>query len=135
MDSKICLPIFSFFWSYWVLSSFLEIFCHIYGSSVNYNFLTFPRLKYGLHSDTNDKESTCQCRRHKRHNFNAWVGKIPWKKAWQPIPVVLSGEFPWTEEPGGLQSIVPQRLLKWLSLHTCYLNITRYLSRFFFLNL
>ena len=47
-----------------------------------------------------------------RHSFNAWVGKIPWKKAWQPTPVVLSGEFPWTEEPGGLQSIVPQRLLK-----------------------
>ena len=23
------------------------------------------------------KESTCQCRRHKRHRFNPWVGKIP----------------------------------------------------------
>ena len=32
--------------------------------------------------------------------FNPWVGKIPWRKAWQPIPVFLPGESPWTEEPG-----------------------------------
>jgi len=33
-----------------------------------------------------------------------WVGKIPWRRAWQPTPVFLPGESPWTEEPGGLQS-------------------------------
>ena len=49
------------------------------------------------------KEHTCQCRRCKRHRFNPWVGKIPWKRAWQPTPVFLPGESPWTEEPGGLQ--------------------------------
>ena len=31
-----------------------------------------------------------------------WVGKIPWRRAWQPTPVFLRGESPWTEEPGGL---------------------------------
>ena len=25
-------------------------------------------------------------------NVNPWVGKIPWKRAWQPTPVFLSGE-------------------------------------------
>ena len=30
-----------------------------------------------------------------------WVGKIPWKRAWQPTPVFLPGESPWSEEPGG----------------------------------
>ena len=25
--------------------------------------------------------------------------------AWQPTPVFLPGEFPWTEEPGGLHSM------------------------------
>ena len=30
--------------------------------------------------------------RHKRHGFRPWVGKIPWKRAWQPTPVFLSGE-------------------------------------------
>ena len=37
--------------------------------------------------------------------FNPWVGKIPWSGAWQPTPVFLPGESPWTEEPGGLQSM------------------------------
>ena len=32
------------------------------------------------------KESTCQCR---RHEFDLWVGKIPWRKKWQPTPVFL----------------------------------------------
>ena len=31
----------------------------------------------------------CQCRRHRRHEVNPWVGKIPWWKKWQPIPVFL----------------------------------------------
>ena len=34
----------------------------------------------------------CQCRRHKRHWFNLWVGKIPWRRAWQPSLVFLPGE-------------------------------------------
>ena len=29
----------------------------------------------------------------------------PWKRAWEPTPVFLPGESPWTEEPGGLQSM------------------------------
>ena len=35
----------------------------------------------------------------------AWVGEIPWKRVWHPIPVLLLGESPRTEEPGGLQSM------------------------------
>ena len=54
--------------------------------------------------------SACQCRRHKRHRFNLWVSKIPWKRAWQPSLVFLPGESPWTEEPGGLQSTGSQRV-------------------------
>ena len=38
------------------------------------------------------------------------VGKIPWRRAWQPAPVFLPGESPWTEEPGGLQSMGFQRV-------------------------
>ena len=30
--------------------------------------------------------------RHKRHGFNPWVGKIPWRRARKPITVFLSGE-------------------------------------------
>ena len=39
------------------------------------------------------KESACQCRRHKRCKFNPWIGKIPWRKKWQPTPVFLPGQF------------------------------------------
>jgi len=31
----------------------------------------------------------CQFRRHQRRGFNPWVRKIPWKRAWQPTPVLL----------------------------------------------
>ena len=37
--------------------------------------------------------------------FNPWVGKIPWRRAWQPTPVFLPGESPWTEEPDWPQSV------------------------------
>ena len=35
------------------------------------------------------KEYTCQCRGHRRHRFDPWVGKIPCRRKWQPNPVVL----------------------------------------------
>ena len=38
------------------------------------------------------KETACQFRRHKRHRLDPWVGKIPWRRAWQPIPVFLPGK-------------------------------------------
>ena len=48
-------------------------------------------LSVGFPGGTRDKELACQCRRHKRHGFSLWVRKIPWKRAWQPTPVFLSG--------------------------------------------
>ena len=35
------------------------------------------------------KESACQ---HRRHEFNLWVGKIPWRRKWQPTAVSFSGK-------------------------------------------
>ena len=32
----------------------------------------------------------------RRAGFKPWVGKIPWRRAWQHTPVVLPGESPWT---------------------------------------
>ena len=46
------------------------------------------------------------------------VGKIPWRRAWQPTLVFLPGESPWTKEPGRLQSMGWQRVCAWLSAHT-----------------
>ena len=33
-----------------------------------------------------------QCRRYRRLRFNPWVGKIPWRREWQPTLVFLPGE-------------------------------------------
>ena len=35
-----------------------------------------------------------------RPGLDPWVGKTPWRRAWQPTPVFLPGESPWTEELG-----------------------------------
>jgi len=38
------------------------------------------------------KEPACQWRRYKKHGFNPWFRKMPWKRKWQPIPVFLPGD-------------------------------------------
>ena len=54
-----------------------------------------------------------------RPGFDPWVGKKPWRRAWQPTPVFLPGESPWTEEPGRLQSMGSQRVRHdWVTKHT-----------------
>ena len=45
-----------------------------------------------------------------RLGFDPWVGKIPWRRSWQPTPVFLPGESLWTELPGGLQSMGSQKV-------------------------
>ena len=60
------------------------------------------------------KESTCQCRRCR---FDPWIGKIPWRRKWQPISILV-WRIPWAEEPGGLQSLGSQAR-SWLSEWVC----------------
>ena len=38
------------------------------------------------------------------------VGKISWRRKWQPTPAFLPGEPPGTEEPGGLQPMGSQKV-------------------------
>ena len=38
------------------------------------------------------KELLYQYRTRKRHRFDPWVGKIPWRRAWQPTTVFFPGE-------------------------------------------
>jgi len=56
---------------------------------------TLKRAKVGFWAfqiGASDKEPAHQFRRHKRWKFDPWVRKIPWRRAWQPIPVFLPGE-------------------------------------------
>ena len=46
----------------------------------------------GFPCGASGKEPACQCRRRRTRGFNPWVGKIPWRREWQPTPVFLPGE-------------------------------------------
>ena len=46
----------------------------------------------GFLAGASGKEPSCQCRRHKRHRSDPWVGKIPRRRKQQPTPVFLPGE-------------------------------------------
>ena len=50
-------------------------------------------LPWDFPGGTSGKEPACQCRRYKRLRFDPWVGKIPWRRKWQPTPVFLPGNF------------------------------------------
>ena len=52
------------------------------------------------------KKIYLQHQRFRRQGLNLWVGKIPWRRAWQPTPVFLPGEsHVWRSLPGSsLQS-------------------------------
>ena len=68
----------------------------------------YRHLEMGLNRRIIDKESSCQRGRHKRHQFNFLVRKIPWRRKWQPS--ILTCRIPWTEKPGGLWSMEWQRV-------------------------
>ena len=67
------------------------------------------------------KEYACQCRRHKRHLFCPWVGKIPWRREWLPTLVLLSEEF---HRQGSLVGYNPWTLKQLdTTEHTCTCHV------------
>ena len=54
---------------------------------------TVERLSHShIPGSSSSKEPICQCRRHKKLEFNPWVRNIPWKRKWQPTPIYLPGK-------------------------------------------
>ena len=49
--------------------------------------------RWAFPGGTSGKEPTCQCRNLKGCGFDPCIWKIPWRRAWQPTPVFLPGEF------------------------------------------
>ena len=73
------------------------------------------------------KEFACQCWRRRRCGFYSRVGKIPWRRAWQPTAVFLPGDF------HGQRSLVGYSLKKlgmteWLSTRHTQMH-TQHVSR------
>ena len=55
--------------------------------------LTFSRVEIYHQGSTVVKNLPANARKNRRHGFNSWVGKMPWRSKWQPIPVFLPGKF------------------------------------------
>ena len=83
----LCMCYFTNFWSSlqcqeWSKCCFKK---NMYTHTHTHTYTGFP-------GGTGGKGPTCQCREHKRHKFNPWVQKTPWRRAWQPTPAFLPGE-------------------------------------------
>ena len=84
-QNHVGIPIFKWFINkYSTLVNILTIFAEIFRRK--YTDVWIPKCYSG-------KEFTCQCKRGKRHRFDPWVEKIPWKRKWHPTPIFLPGKF------------------------------------------
>ena len=72
-----------------------------------------------------------QCWRCGRGGFDPWVGKSPWRRAWQPTPVFLPGESHGQKSLWATVHRVAQSWtwLNWLSTHNFYLILARWFWR------
>ena len=62
--------------------------------TISHTFLIKQEAWYwwGFPGGASGKEPACQSRRHRRCGINPWVGKIPWRRKWEPTPVFFPGE-------------------------------------------
>ena len=51
----------------------------------------------------------------RRWGFSPWIGKIPWRRKWQPIPVFL----PEKKKPHGQRSLAARVGHNWPTKHSC----------------
>ena len=69
--------------------------------------------KWDFPGGASNKGTTCRCGRHKRHGFDPWVGKILWRRTWQPTPVFLPGESSGQRSLVGSQRLGPHTCIPW----------------------
>ena len=71
------------------------------------------------------KEPTCQWRKHKKCRFTPWVGKIPWRRKWQPSPLFLPGEPHEQRSLAGYSAWGHTELdtTEWLNLHAAQMTL------------
>ena len=98
---------------------------------INYKYIIYDIniicIIYNLYSvyQGSGKESTCQFR---GHSFDPWVGKISWRRKWQPTPVFLPGKShgqrslasytPWGRKRVGHNLATQQHIDQWDHLMT-----------------
>ena len=97
-------------------------------NTISFQFGPHQALCAGLPRWLSGKESACQCRRHR---FDPWVGKIPWRRTWKLSSVFLLGKSygerslvdysPWGHERVGDDLASKTTKLSVLTLYNSYL--------------
>ena len=59
-------------------------------------FLAISSSVKGFSGGLSGKETDWQGRSQRKHRFDPWVSKIPWRRKWQPTPIFLPWVIPWT---------------------------------------
>ena len=92
-------------WYSHLLKNFPQfVVIHIVKGFVVVNKAEVPQIRIqDFPGGASGKERICQCRGRKRCEFNPWIWKNCWRRAWQSTTVFLPG-IPWTENPGRLPS-------------------------------
>ena len=85
----------------------------------------------GFPGGSDGKESTCNA---EDMSLIPGLWRAPGRGHGNPLPGLLTGESPWTEEPGGLQSIGSQRVeYDWVTKHSTGEGILKIIVASFFL--
>ena len=85
-------------WSKWFSSCFPPKHQNTRIHSAEEGFFFFLISLYATYKNSRlpwwlgSKEICLQCRSHGRNGFDPWVGKMPWRRAWQPTSVFLPRE-------------------------------------------
>ena len=82
-------------------------------------FLAISSSVKGFSGGLSGKETDWQGRSQRKHRFDPWVSKIPWRRKWQPTPVSLPGKSHGQRSLAGYSCGVTKSRtwLKWLSTH------------------
>ena len=81
-------------------------------------------MHLGFIIDTSDKEPACQCRRQ-RCGFDPCIGRIPWRRKWQPTPVFLLGEFHGQRNLVGYSHVISKSWTRLKQLSTAAFRLPR----------
>ena len=85
----------------------------LYSTNISEHLMRVGGLPWWL----SGKESTCLWRRYKRHSLDPWVWKIPWRRKWQPTPVLLPGKSHGERSMAGYSPWGRKKLSNFTSLH------------------
>ena len=73
----------------WLCTNSCDLFQYFHSFFRKKSFNSASAKTWGFPGGTSVKELASQCWRCKRHRFDLWLRKIPWKKSWKPMPVFL----------------------------------------------